>query len=195
MGAHTFQRIVAYIIDIFIIAIIAIILTIGIPESKKYKEAQKQESTLMDDYTNKKINEAEYIDKLYEARYTMSKESIATSLITVVITFGYFAGLTYYNKGQTLGKKLLHIKVVSEDSKEASYAQLIGRVLIHNGCLTSILSLIIIFFIKSNQYLYTIGILEFIQSIIMITSFIMIICRNDKRGLHDLICKTKVVES
>ena len=194
MESHTFQRIVAYVIDIFIIAFIALILTIGIPESKKYKEAQKQESTLMEDYNNKKINESEYIDKLYEARYTMSKESVATSLITVVITFGYFAGLTFYNKGQTLGKKLLHIKVVSEDSSEARYSQLIGRVLIHNGCLTSILSIIIIFFIKSNQYIYTIGILELIQSIIMITSFIMIICRKDKRGLHDIICKTKVIE-
>ena len=192
--AHTFQRIIAYIVDIFIISIICFALTAGIPESKKYKDAQKESDALIDNYMDKKINESEYIDKLYETKYIMGKETIANSLIAIVISFAYFAGFAYYNKGQTFGKKLLHIKVVSKDGKEANYLQMMYRAMIHNGCLFSIISVIFLLFIKSNQYLYTVGIVEFIQSFIMICSIIMIICRQDKRGLHDFICGTKVVE-
>ena len=193
--AHTFQRIVAYIIDVVLISIICVTLTIGIPESKKYKDALKESNTLIDDYANKKISESEYIDKLYETKYIMGKESIATSIIAVVVNFAYFAGFTYYSKGQTIGKKLLHIKIVSKNGHEASYLQMMFRAMIHNGCLSSLLSIILILFIKSNQYLYTIGVLEILQSVIMIASIIMIICRKDKRGLHDFICSTKVVEN
>lgn len=192
--AHTFQRIVAYLIDTFIVALVLVLLTAWIPKSTQYKDAVKQEETLMNDYINKNINESEYIDKMYEAKYIEDKESICESLISVVLSLGYFVGITYYCKGQTLGKKAMHIKIVNEEGKEASYIQLFGRSLIHNGCLTSTISIIFLLFIKSNQYSYTVGVLGVMQSLIMISSTIMIICRKDKRGLHDLICRTKVIE-
>ncbi len=193
-NSHTFQRISAYFIDVFLITLISVILTIGIPNSKKYDNALKENDSLISDYVDNKITESEYIDRIYKTKYTMEKESITTSLISVVVTFAYFAGFAYYSKGQTLGKKLLRIKVVSKDGNEASYLKMMFRALIHNGCLTSILSIILILFIKSNQYMYTIGVLEMLQSVIMISSIIMIICRKDKKGLHDLVCGTTVVE-
>lgn len=193
--AHTFQRIIAYVVDVIIVAIICTLLTIGIPNSKKYDNALEENNSLMQKYFDKEIDEGEYLDRLYETKYIMGKESMTTSLIAVVITFGYFAGFAYYSKGQTLGKKLLHIKVVSKDGKEASYLQMMARAMIHNGCLASIISLIFLLFIKSNQYMNTVGIVEFIQSFVMIGSAIMIIFRKDKRGIHDFICGTKVVES
>ena len=193
-NAHTFQRITAYMIDIILISFITVLITMGIPTSQKYKDAEKQSATLIEDYTKNKINEKEYLDKLNETRYIIGKEGIAISLVSVVITFGYFAGFTFYNKGQTLGKKLLHIKLVTKDDKEVSHLQTIARAMIHNSCLTSILSIIFLLFIKSSQYMYTVGVLELVQSIVMISSFIMIICRNDRRGIHDLICGTKVVQ-
>ena len=192
--AHTFQRIAAYIIDIILISFLCTIVTIGLPQSEKAENAQKESNELIEKYTNKEINESEYIDKLYETKYTILKETILSSVISLVVTFGYFAAFAYYNKGQTLGKKLMHIKVVSKEEKEVSYLQMITRTMIFNGCLASLLSIILILFIKSNQYIYTIGALEFIQSALIMASAIMVICRKDKKGLHDLICGTKVVE-
>ena len=192
--AHTLQRISAYIIDILIITFISLLLTSWIPKSEKYKTAQKEETNIMSQYTNKEINESEYIDKFYENRYIMEKENITETLISIVLMLGYFVAFQYYNKGQTVGKKLMHIKVVNNKGKEASYMQLFGRSLIIHGCFTSLLSVILLLFIKSNQYSYTVGIVQIIQSIITIATIIMVICRKDKRGLHDLICQTKVIE-
>ena len=193
--AHTFQRIGAYIIDILIVAFISVLLTMWIPKSEKYQKAVEEESTLISDYSDKKINESEYIDKMYEARYTIEKENLVESIVSLVLTFGYFATFAYYNNGQTLGKKLLKIKVVTNDGKEPSHFQFMGRSLIINGCLASLLSIILILIIKSNQYSYTIGIVSIVQSVIMFASLISVISRKDRRGIHDLISNTKVVEA
>lgn len=193
--AHTFQRISAYVIDILIISLISLILTAWIPKSKAYEDAIKEESNIINQYTNNEISNREYIDKMYENRYIVDKESIMDTLISVVLMLGYFNAFQYYNKGQTIGKKIMHIKVVNKKGKEASYLQLLGRSLIIHGCFTSLLSVIILLFINSNQYAYTVGIIQMLQTIITIVAIIMVICRKDKKGIHDLICQTKVIEA
>lgn len=193
-GSQTIQRITAYILDTLIISIIAMLLTFWIPKSEAYNNALKKENELMSDVSTEKINDSNYIDELYEARYTIEKENMVESLIIIVINLGYFVGFAFYNKGQSIGKKIMHIRVVSKNGKDASYVQLFGRTLIIQGCLTSLLSVIMLLFIKSNQFVYTVGLLGLLQSIITIVSIIMIIFRKDKKGLHDLICNTKVIE-
>ena len=190
--ASTFQRITAHIIDAIILTIIVSIITFGFPRSQKYKDAEKNLNSLIEDTV---INDnEESIDKYIENRYILDKESIPFDLISIVVSLGYFGIFAYYNSGQTIGKKLVHIKVVSDDNSEANNSQLFGRALIFDGTFLSLLSVSIISFIKINQYFYTIGIMSYIQTLIVLISFFMIAYRKDKRGLHDLICKTKVIE-
>ena len=190
--ASTFQRITAHIIDAIILTIIVSIITFGFPRSQKYKDAEKNLNSLIEDSV---INDKEEsIDKYIENRYILDKESIPFDLISIVVSLGYFGIFAYYNSGQTIGKKLVHIKVVSDDNSEANNSQLFGRALIFDGTFLSLLSVSIISFIKINQYFYTIGIMSYIQTLIVLISFFMIAYRKDKRGLHDLICKTKVIE-
>lgn len=190
--ASTFQRITAHIIDAIILTIIVSIITFGFPRSQKYKDAEKNLDSLIEDTV---INDnEESIDKYIENRYILDKESIPFDLISIVVSLGYFGIFAYYNSGQTIGKKLAHIKVVSDDNSEANNSQLFGRALIFDGTFLSLLSVSIISFIKINQYFYTIGIMSYIQTLIVLISFFMIAYRKDKRGLHDLICKTKVIE-
>ena len=191
-NAFTYQRVVAYLIDIIIVGIITSLLTFWIPQSEKYESAIKEEEEYFELYTDKKIEINEYVDKVYETRYVLEKETVFSSIVSIVITFAYFATFQYYN-GQTLGKKLMHIKVVSCDEKEVTHLQLAIRALIINECLFGIVSTIMLFIIKSDQYLYTVGLVEFIQVIIVIISLLMIVVRNDKKGLHDILCKTEVV--
>lgn len=194
-NAHTLQRIGAYIIDILLIAFLSVLLTMWIPKSEKYKAAIEEESNLLSDYSDKKINESKYIDRMYEARYTIEKENIVETIVSLVITFGYFSTFAYYNKGQTLGKKLLKIRIVTTDEKEVSHLRLMARAMIIGGCLADLINLVLILIIKSNQYSYTIGIVEIIQSIILFSSLILMVSRKDKRGIHDLLCNTKVIEA
>lgn len=190
-NAFTYQRVTAYLIDIILIGILSTLITNWIPESETYKNVIKNQNEYYEEYQNKEIEINEYVDKMYETYYTLDKETVIQSMVTVVITFAYFATFAYYFGGQTLGKKLLHIKVVNEDGKDATHLQLALRALIINECFFSIVSLIMLFIIKSNQYLYTVGLVNLIQSLIVIISLLMIIIRNDKKGLHDIL---KVVE-
>ena len=91
-NAHTLQRIGAYIIDILLIAFLSVLLTMWIPKSEKYKAAVEEESNLLSDYSDKKINESEYIDRMYEARYTIEKENIVETIVSLVITIVFSPG-------------------------------------------------------------------------------------------------------
>ena len=194
-NAHTAQRITAFFIDIIIVGIITSIIAFAIPRSIKYKTASDENDSIIENIFNNKMDEKEALDTFYNNKYIMEKESIPEALISVAATVGYFVIFSFLNKGQTLGKKAMHIRVVSDNDEEVSYAQLFGRALIINGCFLSIASLIIINFIKANQYLHTIGVLGFVHSAVLICTIVMTICRNDRRGLHDLIFKTKVIET
>lgn len=193
--AHTIQRIGAFVIDIILISFVLSLLTFSIPKSTKYKEAEKEQSALLDDFGDGKIGSSEMIDKLYETRYIMEKETIPQACISIVLTLGYFATFAFYNKGQTLGKKITHIKVVDNDGNETTHIQMIYRTTIIHGVFASIVNNIILLFIKANQYSYTVGIINIISSLVIFISMFCIIFRKDKKGLHDIVCKTKVVET
>ena len=47
---------------------------------------------------------------------------------------------------------------------------------------------------NSSVYYWYSTIISFIESIIEILVFVMIIMRKDKRGLHDIIARTKVID-
>ena len=194
MEAHTFSRIVAFFIDIILLSLLLSLLTFWIPTSKSYKEALENENNIMEKYRDNKINSSEFLNQYFENYYVKDKENIITSVISIVLSLGYFGTFAFYNNGQTLGKKLMKIKVSTYDSKNPSHLSLIIRTLIINSIFTSILSCILILFIAKNQYIYTIGLLQVIQSFIMLISLLMVAFSKEKRGLHDLLAKTKVIQ-
>ena len=120
MEAHTIQRIGAYLLDLIILSLFVSLLTFWIPTSKKYDDAVKEESTLVEKLLDKDndFNYDEFYEESTKARYTIDKESIITNIIQLVVIIGYFGTFAYYNHGQTFGKKLLKIKIVSSDDSE-----------------------------------------------------------------------------
>lgn len=195
MEAHTFTRIVAFFVDLIILSLILSLLTFWIPTSKSYEEAIENEDTIITSYRKGDITPEEFFNKYFENSYVKDKEKVIISVVSIILSLGYFGTFAYYNDGQTLGKKMLKIKVVDLDNKKASHLSLMLRTLIVNGVLVSILSCIIIMLITKYDYFYTIGLLQVIQTIIMISSLFMVAFRNDKKGIHDLLAKTKVIES
>ena len=187
-------RVAAYIIDVIIVSVIVSLLTFGIQKSRQYTETKNDMGRILSEYFDSKISMNEAADAAFENQYILDKEDVPNNLIELVITVGYFVLFAYYNKGQTFGKKLVHIRVISNDGEDANYSQLFGRALIINGCLSSIISLAIIGFIKPNQYVHTIGLIGLLQSIMIICTIIMVAKRKDGRGLHDIISKTRVIE-
>ena len=110
------KRIVAYILDLFIVAVIAsAIFTLPIfkTESQNYTKYYEEYLTLITSGGSTDISEDEQIEILYN----MSKSSQSLYIINAGIIIIYFGIISYILKGKTIGKKLLHIQTVPNKGK------------------------------------------------------------------------------
>ena len=92
----------------------------------------------------------------------------------------------------TLGKKLLRIKIESEDD-DLTMNQMVIRGLIINGILFNIIELSLLLFLPKALYLNAYSSIELVKYSLYIVIAFMVMFRKDRRGLHDIICHTKVV--
>ena len=134
MKVPFFKRLFAYIIDILIVTILTTMICSAIPS--KNENVEKKLSELSTELIEKKIDNKEYTDKYKDLMYESNKNERATTAITLVLTIAYFVVFQYMNKGQTIGKKLLGLRVVSSETKK--------EVSILKGLLRSILPISII---------------------------------------------------
>lgn len=193
MGVKLSKRFSAFIIDIIIIAIITSIITLFIPENSNITKMSEELISISEDYKNEKINEEEYVNKIAPLSYRKDKENFIISIIDVVITILYFVVFAFVKNGQTIGKKLIGIKVVKQDG-ELTINDMIFRSFIINGLLMSLINLVLLFTTKDLSYMYSVSIIGFIQVLLMFVSCIMVLIRKDNLALQDIITKTKVVE-
>ena len=187
------KRLVAYILDAIIVSLIFSVLTMFIKESNNLINLNNQLNTISENFINKTITMKEYFNQYSSIEYLISKEMFLQNLFSLILMIDYFVILPYYYNGQTIGKKLMKIKIVKEDDK-LTINDLALRSLLSNGIAMTFIELALIFLIKDTPYFITISILSFIQFLLVITSIFMILYRKDKKALHDVVCKTLVVD-
>lgn len=193
MPAQFNKRFFAYIIDIFIVLVIANLITMFIPISEKTQDYYKGLQTTQKKMYDKEIDVKEYTDKVLEDNYNISKGTVLISLTSIIIYILYFVVYQVYNNGQTVGKKLMKIKVKSITDESLSINTMLFRALIIYGIATNIINLILILLLKKELYLSISNTISIIQSLIVIISVFMILFSKQKRGIHDIITKTEVV--
>jgi uncharacterized RDD family membrane protein YckC len=171
-----------------------------IENHKKYEESLSkyyEDSKLSKKEYKKLESEAEldYQKKYEDLAYKIAKNSSISSAIYIIVTILYFGIFNLVTDGQTLGKKLFKLKIVSsvsDDSKPNIVSYLIRSVLLYNT-IYYLVSLIGIYTLnKENYYLIT-NIVYQIQYYIQIIIICMVMLRADGRGLHDILAKTKVI--
>ena len=96
--------------------------------------------------------------------------------------------------GQTIGKKLLKLRVVKNKEGSLNILNYLIRCAILNGAIINILLIVFVNMFNTNNFYTANYIISNIQSIIEILILIMVFMTNDSRGLHDYIAGTKVVE-
>ena len=193
MPAQFNKRFFAYIIDIFIVLVIANLITMFIPISEKTQDYYKELHTTQKKMYDKEIDVKEYTDIVLEDNYNISKGTVLISLTSIIIYILYFVVYQVYNNGQTVGKKLMKIKVKSITDESLSINTMLFRALIIYGIATNIINLILILLLKKELYLSISNTISIIQSLIVIISVFMILFSKQKRGIHDIITKTEVV--
>ena len=191
------KRILAYVIDtIFIVLITTLINNISFinPKLNDYNKHYDEYIKIQEDYKNKEIDKDKYNIEIKEYNYILTKEGLISSIITISSLIIYFGILPYFLKGQTLGKKALHIKIVSNTDKQLNIGQYLLRMVILNNIIFRIVNVSGVYFLNKNSFYIYSSVISYIESLIETIIIFMVILRKDNRGLHDMISGTKVIE-
>lgn len=190
MKASFFKRVSAYVID-YIIIMIALL---GITASMNIdSDISNDINDLTNEYRNGEITIEEYTEKVLPLNYELTKRKLPANIATVVVFIGYYVIFAYFNKGQTLGKKICKIKVVNIDGNKPSIWNMLIRSLFIYGIITSLYSVISINFLNMKDFNYSVSVVSVFESMILIICTLMMLYKKDGRGLHDIIAKTNVI--
>lgn len=187
------KRFIAYIIDIIVVFILSLII-FALPVFSKYQD--RYINTTEEVYKNLKesgsaeMTQEENIKFLYD----MNSSLLPFLIISAGITLFYFGILSYITNCQTLGKKLMRIKVVPINGNEIKpYMYILREIIITNFIFRIISILTIINCSETKWYSYN-SLISNAQTFVYALIIGLMIFRDDERGLHDLIAGTEVIE-
>lgn len=156
-------------------------------------------------YDDKKITKKEYktinknMDnhylKIYKKLYSkVEKNSICYFIIYLITTIFYFVFFNYYTNGETLGKKIFHLKIVNnkDNNKKVSILSYIIRAIFLYQPIYYIVKLICVMTLNGNDYYSVTSIVYDIQYYLQFIIILTVMIKMDGRGLHDLLAGTRV---
>lgn len=192
MKAPFFKRIAAYIIDIIIVSLIVSAICMALPNNNKENEKKLEE--LSTKLMTKEIEVDKYLSEYKDLIYENNKNSILEQGINLAITVAYFVVFQYMNKGQTLGKKLLKIKVVDNNTnKEISILRGLLRSTLLLNLISSTLSIVLIKIVSKNIYMNIYPTVNELETVFIFITAIFVLYRKDGRGLHDMMANSIVI--
>lgn len=194
MKATFFERLGSYLIDTIIVSLIFSLITLGFGNYTSNTEKLMLE--LDDKLLEKSITPEEYLKEYQDLIYDYQKENILQSGISVALTIAYYVVFQYMNKGQTLGKKLLNIKVVDKDTNQPiSILKGLLRSFILFSILSGTLCILFLYILNKNTYFTAYSILLMIEGLFTLITMILVLYKKDSRGLHDLMTNTIVIKN
>lgn len=188
------ERLAALVIDMILILFISSIITAFTVDMDNYQKLTDELTSVEQQARDGKIEPITYANKFMDINYDISRETGLSTIIMIAVYILYFIIFQFKKSGQTLGKKIMRIKIVSNDEKELTINQMAIRSLIINCILADLLLLAVSILGSKDVYIVGIITIEFIQYILLFVIAIMVLSRKDKRGLHDVITNTKVIK-
>lgn len=188
------KRIFTYFIDLFFVSLISSIIVM-IPIFK-YDHVKVEEQT-NELYSSILETGSADVDEdiLVTGLYNLERSSTSLTAITTFVTFIYFGVAAFINNGRTLGKMIMKIKVVPIKGNKLNPGLFILRTLLITSIIPNLISVISIFYLSPNAWYNLTGIISQIQEFFFLIILGFMIFRDDERGLHDLICQTKVIDT
>ena len=190
--AYFIQRMIAFIVDMVIISFCATLISVPFIDQDKMTKLEDQTVELVEDLRDQKVQAEEYISRYVSLYYKMARTKGIETFVTIFLSVCYFVVYQVHSGGQTLGKKLMKIRVVSEEG-DLSYNQMIFRSFVANSILLNILTFIFMMMGENQKYFYIASIFEMIQMIVTLISIFMVMNRKNGLAIHDRLVHTKVL--
>ena len=193
MKATFFERLGSYLIDTLIVSFILSLICLGFGDYTSNTE--KLMTELDEKLIEKSITTEEYLEEYQDLLYDYQKENVLQTGISVALTIAYYVVFQYLNKGQTIGKKLLNIRVVDKDTqKPISILKGFLRSFIVLSILSGTLGIIFLYIFSKQIYFISYSTLLFIEGAFSLITIMLVLYKKDKRGLHDLMANTIVLK-
>ena len=196
----------AYLLDSFVIYLVAMALSVS-PLNPNYEEqlilrdeyekvSSEYLDAIEDDPEQGELDtlNSEYTEYAVETIYRQSKLSIYDNSIMLVLMIIYYVVFAYIFEGETVGKRVFHIKIESKDGNKIKIWQLFIRTVVLFGMPFTILNMVLPFIVDANQYAVFSLISNMLSGILSLSIIITFFIRADKRSIHDIIGKTVVTE-
>lgn len=158
--------------------------SLKVNEELNDKDIEKMQNAYNKDYRNVYNNRA----------YKIQKYSIISGIVSSILMILYFGIFQYFFKGQTLFKKLFHLRVVdnTDNTKKVPLWKYILRAILVCELIFTILDIILILSLGKGAYIATNGWIVQLQRIYEAVFIIVMILRDDTRGIQDLLFNTRV---
>ena len=190
--ASFFDRLGCYLLDVLLIFAISSVISVFIPS--KGSDINKEITALTEKYTNGEVGTETFINEYQDLMYKYQKENYLSTVVSVGLNFIYFVAFAYFNKGQTIAKKLTNIKVVDNKTGERpKFWQMLVRNMFIYSLLSNVIILILLFTSKNN-FIYCYMLVGGFDLMFVMITVMFVLYRKDKRGLHDMMACTKVVK-
>lgn len=190
-----YKRLIAYILDMLIIYIISslIFMIVFRNDYQKYTEATEDYINSITNIAKETKNRNKMVDNVNEISYNYIKLGTTQTIFVITTEIIYFIFIQFFLNGQTLGKKLLKIKIVPLEGEKLDAGLFVLREIVLLVIPIRVIDLIALLTTGMNTYLKINNLTSNLNSIISILIIGTILFRQDERGIHDLISKTKVI--
>ena len=187
------SRVFAYLIDSILVLLLASLLSSPFINSDHMISLAKESSNILEKYQSQEISEKEYNVEISNLEYLMAKDTLLVNILYILVGVAYFVVYPLYRNGQTLGKKLFKMKIISSVGN-LDTNQMIFRSFLANSILYKLITIIFIMFSSRDVYSLCINWFSYAQYIFIIVSIFMVVYGKEGLSIHDRIVHTKVVK-
>jgi len=193
MKAIFFERLGAFVLDMIIVNLIFSLISLGFGNYTSSSEK------LMHELDNKlvsgEITNEEYLNEYKGLLYDYQKDTVLQTGISLALTIAYYVIFQYMNKGQTIGKKLLGIKVVNKDTKEPiSILKGLLRSFLIYSILSISVSILFLYIINKEYYFIVYSSVLILEMMFLLITIMFVLYKKDGRGLHDIMANSIVIK-